>query len=106
MLVRVVKMTFQADAVESFKEFFEERKDKIKSFDGCTHLELWQDGIHANIFFTYSHWTNEAAFVYYRNSAFFRDTWAQTKQMFAAKAEAWSVNKLVVLPSELNTFYT
>ena len=106
MLVRVVKMTFQADAVESFKEFFEAGKDKIKSCEGCTHLELWQDDTHSNIFFTYSHWANEAALVHYRNSAFFRDTWAQTKQMFAAKAEAWSVNKLVVMRSGLNTFYT
>ena len=40
MLVTVVKMTFQADAVESFKEFFEERKDKIKSFEHCTILSF------------------------------------------------------------------
>lgn len=106
MLVRVVKMTFQADLVESFKEFFEAPKDKIKSCEGCTNPELWQDDIHSNTFFTYSHRTNEAVSVHYRNAAFFRDTWAQTKQMFAAKAEAWSVNKLVVLRSGLNTFYT
>jgi quinol monooxygenase YgiN len=99
MVVRVVKMTFQAQIVESFKEFFEARKDKIKSCEGCTNLELWQDHTHSNIFFTYSHWTHEAALVRYRNSAFIRDTWAQTKQMFAAKAEVWSVNKLVVLRS-------
>ncbi len=104
MLVRVVKMIFRADAVESFKEFFEERKDKIRSFEGCTHLELWQDDLNSNIFFTYSHWNNEAALIHYRNSAFFRDTWVQTKQMFAAKAEAWSVNKLVILPSGLIPF--
>lgn len=106
MVVRFVKITFQADLVEAFKEFFEALKEKIKSCEGCTHLELLQDDIHSNIFFTYSHWANEAALVHYRNSAFFRDTWAQTKQMFAAKAEAWSVNKLVVLRSGLNTFYT
>ena len=106
MLVRVVKMTFQAALVESFREFFEARQDKIKSCPGCTHPELWQDDIHSNIVFTYSYSTNKAALVHYRNSAFFRDTWAQTKQMFAAKAEAWSVNKLVVLRSGLNTFYT
>lgn len=97
MLVRVVKMTFRADAVETFKEFFEERKDKIRSFEGCTHLELWQDSIHTNIFFTYSHWKNEAALIHYRHSAFFKDTWLETKQMFASKAEAWSVNQIVVL---------
>ena len=97
MLVRVVKMTFRTDAVEVFKEFFEERKDKIRGFEGCAHLELWQDNTDTNIFFTYSKWQNEAALAHYRNSAFFRDTWQQTKQMFASKAEAWSVNQLAVL---------
>ncbi|WP_018612596.1 putative quinol monooxygenase [Segetibacter koreensis] len=98
MLVRVVKMTFRADAVKTFKEFFEERKEKIRGFDGCCHLELWQDNIDTNIFFTYSLWLNEAALSHYRNSAFFKETWRQTKLLFAAKAEAWSVDKLVVLP--------
>jgi len=98
MLVRMVKMTFREDTVDAFKEFFEGRKEKIRGFEGCTHLELWQDDIHHTIFFTYSHWTDEAALSHYRNSAFFRETWQQTKQMFAAKAEAWSVSQLVVLP--------
>jgi hypothetical protein len=94
----MVKMTFREDAVEAFKSFFEERKNQIRNFEGCNHLELWQDHNHRNIFFTYSHWHDETALSHYRNSAFFRDTWQQTKQMFSAKAEAWSVNQLVVLP--------
>jgi quinol monooxygenase YgiN len=98
MLVRMVKMTFRQDAVDVFKVFFDERKEKIRSFEGCTHLELWQDDHDQNIFFTYSNWRNESALHHYRNSAFFRDTWQQTKQMFSAKAEAWSVSQLVVLP--------
>lgn len=98
MLIRVVKMTFRSDAVEAFRQFFEERKDKIRAFEGCSRLELWQDPIHTNIFFTYSHWNNEASLSHYRNSAFFKETWLQTKQMFAAKAEAWSAKKLVILP--------
>ena len=42
--------------LDAFKTFFEERKEKIRDFEGCTHLELWQDMLHKNIFFTYSHW--------------------------------------------------
>lgn len=99
MLVRLVKMTFREDSVDAFKTFFEERKETIRGFEGCTHLELWQDMLHKNIFFTYSCWRNETSLAHYRNSAFFRDTWLQTKQMFSAKAEAWSVNQLVILPS-------
>ncbi len=98
MLVRVVKMTFKAEAVKAFKEFFEERKEKIRSFEGCTHLELWQDNIHTNIFFTYSHWQSEAALSHYRNSTFFKDTWQRAKLLFAAKAEAWSADQVAVMP--------
>ncbi len=98
MLVRIVKMTFRADAVEAFKELFEERKEKIRCFEGCPYLELWQDNLHTNIFFTYSHWNNESSLSRYRNSAFFKDTWLKTKQLFAAKAEAWSINQLIILP--------
>ena len=98
MLVRIVKMTFKEELIDRFQQFFEERKERIRGFEGCTHLELWQDSTNKNIFFTYSHWQDETALMHYRNSSFFRDTWQQTKQMFAAKADAWSVNPVVVLP--------
>lgn len=98
MLIRIVKMTFRADAISYFNIFFDERKEKIRGFDGCKHLELWQDSVHTNIFFTYSIWDNEEALSHYRNSAFFKDTWTQTKKLFEAKAEAYSINQLVVLP--------
>jgi quinol monooxygenase YgiN len=97
MLVRVVKMTFRDDAVDTFKALFESRKEQIRNFEGCTHLELWQDRMHHTIFFTYSHWIHADALDTYRNSAFFEDTWQQTKQLFAAKPEAWSVNQVVVV---------
>ncbi len=98
MLVRVVKMTFRTDSVEIFKQFFGEKKDKIRGFEGCAHLELWQDNTDTNIFFTYSLWVNESALSHYRNSAFFKDTWQQTKLLFAAKAEAWSAGQISVMP--------
>jgi len=98
MLVRIVKMTFREESIDAFKIFFEERKERIRGFDGCNHLELWQDSNHKQTFFTYSHWVDETALLHYRNSSFFRDTWQQTKQMFESKAEAWSVNQVHVLP--------
>ena len=97
MLVRIVKMTFKSELVNDFKAFFETRKERIRVFDGCCHLQLWQDCADVNVFFTYSLWQNENALLHYRNSTFFRETWQQTKAMFAAKAEAWSVNQVVVM---------
>ena len=98
MLVRIVKMTFREDAIETFKALFEARKENIRHFPGCLHLQLWQDRMHTQIFFTYSHWENADALDAYRHSPFFTETWNLTKQLFDGKPEAWSVNALAVLP--------
>lgn len=91
MIIRIVKMVFRTEEVDAFKQLFEERKSLIRNFEGCTHLELWQDKNHPQTFFTYSWWDTEAHLDHYRASDFFDDTWTLTKQKFAAKAEAWSV---------------
>ena len=90
-LIRIVKMTFQPDQVETFRHIFEERKERIASYPGCADLQLLSDG---NIFFTYSTWDDKASLEHYRNSELFRSTWALVKPLFAAKAEAWSVRKV------------
>ena len=91
MIVRIVQMTFREDSVKDFTDLFESRKQTIRSFPGCTHLELWQDNTHANIFFTYSTWDSQADLDHYRFSDFFKDTWSKTKTLFAEKPQAWSV---------------
>ncbi len=91
MIVRIVQMTFREDAVTEFTDLFNERKQTIRGFAGCTHLELWQDSKHPNIFFTYSHWDAESDLDHYRFSEFFKDTWGKTKALFADKPQAWSV---------------
>jgi heme-degrading monooxygenase HmoA len=97
MIIRVVKMIFRDEEVESFKQLFEERKSLIRNFEGCTHLELWQDKSKPSVFFTYSHWASEEHLNNYRNSHFFDDTWTLTKQKFAGKPEAWSVEMVYCL---------
>lgn len=94
MITRLVKMQFLPAEVGAFKSFFEERKTLIRNFEGCQHLELWQDAADETIFFTYSIWDSEAHLNNYRSSDFFSDTWLQTKMKFAAKPEAWTVNIL------------
>ena len=89
-LIRVVRMKFRADAVEDFRALFSERKSTIASFDGCTHLELWQDANDPTVFCTYSHWASEAHLDHYRFSDFFKNTWTRTRALFAEKATAWS----------------
>jgi len=97
MLVRIVKMTFYGDGVADFKKIFDTNKTEIRGFEGCTFLELYQDQNTPTIFFTYSYWKDEEYLNNYRNSELFKGVWSKTKMLFAAKPEAWSVNKIASL---------
>ncbi len=91
-------MVFREEELEAFHQLFRERKSLIRNFEGCTHLELWQDKNQPQIFFTYSWWDSEEHLDNYRKSHFFDDTWSLTKQKFAAKPEAWTVHSIENLP--------
>jgi quinol monooxygenase YgiN len=93
MIVRIVKMVFLPEHVPAFVQLFDERKETIRNFKGCRHLELWRESGKEDVYFTYSHWENEHALDHYRFSAFFKETWGLTKALFAQKAEAWSVEQ-------------
>ncbi|TDH29097.1 antibiotic biosynthesis monooxygenase [Segetibacter sp. 3557_3] len=97
MLIRIVKMTFRPDGVSDFTQLFESRKHLIRNYAGCNHLELWQDQSDSRVFFTYSIWDRPESLEQYRTSHFFNETWQQTKKLFQAKPEAWSVNQLAVI---------
>ena len=43
MLVRIVKMGFDPDKIETFLQNFEKRKTLIRGFEGCMFLELYRD---------------------------------------------------------------
>lgn len=90
MLIRTVRMTFKASEIENFLELFNSKKEKIRSFAGCTHLELWQDHHYENVFSTYSHWNGDEDLQNYRNSELFRDVWSKTKVLFSEKPIAHS----------------
>ncbi len=95
MLIRIVRMTFDPDKVDEFREIFEESKEKIRARPGCQHLELWRDLHQANVFVTHSHWDSEDALNAYRESELFRATWKKTKALFSDRALAFSVTNQV-----------
>jgi len=97
MIIRIVKMNFREEEVDSFLQLFHNVKHKIRQFPGCQKLELLQDINKSNTLFTYSYWDSEDALNLYRNSELFAETWKNTKKGFSEKAEAWSVEQLVVL---------
>ena len=100
MIVRIVKMTFREDQVDNFLALFNERKKLIRNFDGCRHLELWQETGKTNVFFTYSFWDSGQHLDHYRFSALFKDTWAKTKALFSDDPQAWSVEQKMVVSTE------
>ncbi len=96
MLVRIVKMTFKNDKVDTFLTNFNENKEKIRNTNGCNFLELYRDKTNPNIFFTYSYWETGQDLENYRGSDLFKNVWAKTKVLFNEKPEAWSLHKEVV----------
>lgn len=88
-------MVFVPEKVNDFLKVFNASKDKIRTFEGCTNLELLNDIENKNIFFTYSYWQSEGHLNKYRDSQLFKETWSKTKILFSAKPEAWSVIKRI-----------
>lgn len=97
MIVRVVKMVFHPESVPDFLTLFEERKERIRGFAGCSYLELWRETDKDHVFFTYSHWKDEAALADYRASELFKDTWFHTKALFSERAAAWSLVREMII---------
>lgn len=93
----MVKMSFQPDKVNDFIKWFHLHKEKIKNFEGCIHLELWQDIEHTNVFYTYSIWKDEQAIEKYRESDTFKEVWQFTKQLFNDKPVAFSAKIEIVV---------
>ena len=97
MFTRIVKMEFKSEEVVNFLSKFDMVKEKIRAFDGCAFLELYQDKNNKNIIFTCSKWEKESDLENYRTSDIFRSVWATTKPMFRSKAKAWSIDTLYSL---------
>jgi len=90
MLIRIVRMTFAPESVETFLDQFDTSAPKIRSFPGCHHLELWRDQDTPHVCTTHSHWESEAALDQYRNSDLFKSTWATVKPLFDDRPRAHS----------------
>ena len=97
MFTRIVKLELEKENVAPFLSNFEEVKEKIRNFPGCTFLELYNDKNDETIFFTYSRWKDESDVENYRKSELFKEVWSVTKPMFSKRAEAWSVDTVVSL---------
>lgn len=87
-------MTFKIEETGGFINLFDQKKEKIRGFEGCHHLSLLRHDADPRIFFTYSIWEDETSLNAYRCSPLFKETWSATKVLFEEPAEAWSLNKM------------
>lgn len=94
MIIRIVKMEFQEEHIESFKALFNNTREKIAASQGCKDLYLLYDIDSPNIFMTYSIWESASDLARYRNSPLFNSTWDIVKKWFSAKPQAWSLDKI------------
>jgi len=94
MIIRIVKMTFIPDQIETFMQIFAGAQKKIESFPGCKGVDLTRDLRQPNIYITISIWENLESLDQYRESELFISTWAQTKILFSERPDAWSLEKL------------
>lgn len=92
MIIRLVKMEFKLNEIDTFRSIFKETKPLIEKMEGCLQVNLHQDAQHPEIFFTISHWESETSLDHYRDSELFINTWKKVKLLFDKKAEAWSLN--------------
>jgi len=97
MITRIVRLSFEAQHIDTFLQVFEETKEDIRSFDGCQYLELMQDHDHLNVYYTHSKWTSDEALQRYRKSDLFQNTWLRTKVLFNAKPLAYSLKSVLVV---------
>jgi len=94
MITRIVKLTFDPIHVEEFKALFRDTQHAIQSTKGCLEVKLMKDVSKDNVFFTMSKWESEEYLNLYRKSELFEKVWAQTKQYFNDKPEAWSLEEV------------
>jgi quinol monooxygenase YgiN len=94
MITRIVRMHFRPEERGAFLDIFNTSKHLIRQFDGCQQLNLYTEAGRPEVFFTFSIWQSAAHLDAYRNSELFRETWAQTKALFAGKPQAWSMEEL------------
>lgn len=95
MIIRIVRMHFTEAGVEEFLQIFNENKQAIRNFPGCTHLQLLKDADEPNTFITLSHWNGQEDLEKYRKSELFGKVWGRVKTLLAERTQAFSLEKYI-----------
>jgi len=90
-------MHFTEAGVDEFLEIFNENKQSIRNFPGCSHLQLLKDAEDSNCYTTLSHWDHGDSLENYRKSALFGSVWGRVKTLFSERTQAFSLEKYIEL---------
>ncbi|MEO1448084.1 MAG: antibiotic biosynthesis monooxygenase [Bacteroidota bacterium] len=92
MIVRIVRMEFRPDSIAQFETLFTRIRHHIRQQPGCELLELHGDPGNPLVRYTLSHWQQESDLEQYRHSALFAQVWPETKALFGARPQAYSLS--------------
>jgi quinol monooxygenase YgiN len=91
MITRIVRMRFRPEAIPEFLEIWRESRALIRARPGCLEANLFADDSDPTAFYTLSRWKTGGDLFAYRKSELFGVVWPRTKVLFAAPAEAFSL---------------
>ena len=91
MIIRIVRMHFTKAGVDEFLVIFNDNREAIRNFEGCTHLELLRDLNDELSFTTLSYWEDTESLERYRRSELFSSVWGRVKPLFSEKTQAYSL---------------
>ena len=88
-------MHFTEAGIEEFLEIFNENKEAIRNFPGCSHLQLLKDAEDPFCYTTLSYWDAAESLEKYRKSALFGSVWGRVKTLFSERTQAFSLQKYI-----------
>jgi len=95
MITRIVRMHFSEAGVEEFLQIFNDHKEAIRNFPGCSHLQLLKDTDDSTTYTTLSHWNKAESLENYRKSELFGQVWGRVKTLFSERSQAFSLEKFI-----------
>ena len=95
MIIRIVRMHFTEAGVDEFLTIFRDNMAAIRNQQGCQHLELLRDFDEPNTYTTLSYWKDAESLENYRKSDLFGQVWGRVKTLFAARSQAFSLEKFI-----------
>ncbi len=94
MIVRLVRLKFAPEDVQTFLDFYARSEEAIRRQEGCLSLSLLRETGDPAAFATWSTWRSSRDLQRYRRSSFFRDFWPTVKALLREPADAVSYDEI------------